>query len=80
MQEYIIMVFECLIIFVGAFLIGFFFVFILIAAVEAGYSITEVCPHDVAYTKVISTACGCETTAEICEDCGEQLTDPKTNC
>lgn len=44
------------------------------------YSITEICPHDIAETRVIQAACGCETTAEFCTECGEQLTEPKTDC
>lgn len=77
MQEYLIILATCLVIFVGSFLIGFW---IVTALVEAKYSITEVCPHDLGYTRVISTACGCETTAEFCEECGKQLTKAKTEC
>jgi len=38
------------------------------------------CPHDIAETRVLATACGCETTAEYCISCNEQLTKPKTEC
>lgn len=47
---------------------------------EAQYSITEVCSHDIAETRVITAVCGCETTAEFCIECQEQLTQPKTEC
>jgi hypothetical protein len=38
------------------------------------------CPHDIAQTRVLATACGCETTAEYCISCNEQLSEPKTEC
>lgn len=44
------------------------------------YSITEICPHDIAVTRVISSVCTCETTAEFCADCDEQLTEHKVEC
>lgn len=44
------------------------------------YSITEVCPHDIAEIRVLEAACGCETTVEVCTECGEQLSEPKTEC
>lgn len=44
------------------------------------YSINEVCPHWITKTKTLSVQCGCETTAEFCAVCGEQLTKPKTDC
>lgn len=44
------------------------------------YSITEVCPHDVAYIKVLEIVCTCETTVLTCYDCGEELEKPKTEC
>lgn len=44
------------------------------------YSITEICPHDIAETRVIESVATCETTAEFCIECGEQLTQPKTDC
>lgn len=44
------------------------------------YSITEICPHDIAETRVIESVATCETTAEFCIECGEQLTEPKTEC
>jgi uncharacterized protein YneF (UPF0154 family) len=44
------------------------------------YSITEECPHTIAKTKVIESVATCETTAEFCIECGEQLTQPKTEC
>lgn len=44
------------------------------------YSITEVCPHDIAVIRTLTAECGCETTAEFCIECQEQLTKPKTEC
>ncbi len=44
------------------------------------YSITEVCPHDVAYIKVLDAVCGCEKTVLTCANCGEELEQPKTEC
>lgn len=44
------------------------------------YSITEVCPHDIAEIKIISTCVTCETTQLVCSDCGEALEEPKTEC
>lgn len=47
---------------------------------EQNYSITEVCPHEIAETRTLNAECGCETTAQFCIECGEQLTKPKTEC
>ena len=44
------------------------------------YSITEKCPHDVAYIKVLDAVCGCETTVLTCTECKEELEPPKTDC
>lgn len=44
------------------------------------YSITEVCPHDIAEIKVISTVGTCETTVLVCTECKEQINEPKTEC
>lgn len=44
------------------------------------YSITEVCPHDIAEIRVIESVATCETTVLVCIECGEQLTQPKTEC
>lgn len=44
------------------------------------YSITEVCPHDIAEIKVIYTCATCETTQLVCVMCGEALEEPKTEC
>ncbi|WP_124019428.1 hypothetical protein [Flavobacterium hydrophilum] len=44
------------------------------------YSITEVCPHDIAYIKVIDAVCGCETTVLTCTECKKELEPPKTEC
>jgi hypothetical protein len=44
------------------------------------YSITEVCPHDIAETRVIASVATCETTALFCTQCNEQLSEPKTEC
>jgi hypothetical protein len=47
---------------------------------KCGYSITEVCPHDIAVINVISTCATCETTQLVCADCGQELEEPKTEC
>lgn len=44
------------------------------------YSITEVCSHDIAEIKIISTCVTCETTQLVCSNCGEALEPPKTEC
>jgi hypothetical protein len=44
------------------------------------YSITEICLHDIAEIIVIHSVCTCETTVLVCTQCGEQLTQPKTEC
>lgn len=38
------------------------------------------CPHHISKMKVISSIVTCETTVEVCEDCGQVLTEPKTEC
>lgn len=44
------------------------------------YSITVVCPHDIAETRVIESVGTCETTVLVCIECGKQLEKPKTEC
>lgn len=44
------------------------------------FSITEVCPHDIAVIKVIATLVTCETTQLVCVECGQALEEPKTDC
>ncbi|WP_348814095.1 hypothetical protein [Flavobacterium maritimum] len=44
------------------------------------YSIIEVCPHDIAETRVIESCATCETTVLVCTECGEQLEKPKIDC
>lgn len=43
-------------------------------------SITEICSHDIAETRVLNSVATCEITAEFCVECGKQLTKPKTEC
>lgn len=38
------------------------------------------CPHIIAVTRTLTAECGCERTAEFCTACGDQLSDPKTEC
>lgn len=38
------------------------------------------CLHQNRYLKVFDIVATCETTIEVCEDCGEKLTEPKTDC
>lgn len=47
---------------------------------KGNYSIKEVCKHPVTLTRVLSTTTTCETTIEVCADCDEPLTEPKTDC
>ena len=44
------------------------------------YSITVVCPHDIAEIRVIESIATCETTVLVCTECGEELEKPKTEC
>jgi hypothetical protein len=44
------------------------------------YSITEICPHDIAEIKVIESVGTCETTVLVCSECGKELEKPKTEC
>lgn len=44
------------------------------------YSITEICPHDIAEIKVIASVATCETTVLICTVCRKQLEEPKIEC
>ncbi len=53
---------------------------IVVFTMGAKYSITEVCPHDIAVIRTLTAECGCETTAEFCAEYGEQLTKPKIEC
>lgn len=47
---------------------------------NADFSIQEVCLHPNQITEVISCVCNCETTVQVCLDCNEVLTEPKTDC
>lgn len=38
------------------------------------------CPHIASHIKVKSSVAGCETTVQACDDCGAELTPPKTEC
>lgn len=44
------------------------------------YSITVVCPHDIAEIKVLESIVTCETTVLVCTECGEEIEKPKTDC
>lgn len=44
------------------------------------YSITVICPHDIAIIKVLESIVTCETTVLVCTECGEELEKPKTEC
>ncbi|MFE3849110.1 hypothetical protein ACFX5D_14145 [Flavobacterium sp. LB3P45] len=44
------------------------------------YSITVICPHDIAEIRVIESVATCETTVLVCTECGEELEKPKTDC
>lgn len=64
--------------------IGIFAVYLLakyIAYQAAKESFARVeCLHQNRYTKMVEAVVTCETTVEVCEDCGETLTEPKTEC
>lgn len=49
-------------------------------SLEPTHSIKELCPHDIAETRVVESVATCETTASFCIECGKQLTEPKTEC
>jgi hypothetical protein len=44
------------------------------------FSISEECKHTNQLTRVLEASGTCETTIEICADCGEPLSEPKTDC
>ncbi len=44
------------------------------------YSVTEVCNHPERLTQVLCSAGTCETTVEVCADCREKVSEPKTEC
>ena len=44
------------------------------------YKITEECKHPTRLTQVLESSATCETTIEVCADCNQQLTEPKTDC
>lgn len=44
------------------------------------YSITVICPHDIATIKVLESVATCETTVLVCTACGEEIEKPKTEC
>ena len=44
------------------------------------YSINEICQHDLAVLKVKAVTCNCETTVLVCVQCGEELSEPITEC
>lgn len=54
------------------------FLFILGKMVRQKKGIT--CPHDCRVTRTLSSYINCETTAEFCKNCNQQLTQPKTEC
>ena len=53
---------------------------LIVACIMEKYSITVVCPHDIAEIKVLETVGTCETTVLVCTECGEELEKPKTEC
>ena len=44
------------------------------------YSIKEECKHPNRLTQALNTFATCETTIEVCADCNQPLTEPKTDC
>lgn len=42
--------------------------------------ITEVCQHKITCLRVVSATVTCETTVEVCMQCEEVVSEPKTDC
>lgn len=41
---------------------------------------TDPCQHDRTHIKVKELTGTCETTVEVCSSCGQEVTQPKTEC
>lgn len=44
------------------------------------YSIKEECKHPNRAIRILESSTTCETTIEVCLDCYQELTEPKTDC
>lgn len=49
-------------------------------ASEKKYSIKETCKHPNILLRVLEISGTCETIIEVCADCDEPLSEPKTEC
>lgn len=49
-------------------------------ALANSFTIKEECKHPNRLTQVIESSATCETTIEVCADCNQPLTEPKTDC
>ena len=49
-------------------------------ALAISFTIKEECKHPNRLTQVIESSATCETTIEVCADCNQPLTEPKTDC
>lgn len=45
-----------------------------------GDNVQTVCTHPVQVLRTLEAILTCETIAEFCACCGQQLTEPKTEC
>jgi len=64
-------------------IIGGYFMIIILSALAIKMKDkkkTRKCEHSNKYTNVIEATLGCETTVQVCLDCNEVLTEPKTDC
>lgn len=80
MWEMVIMIVFALMVISAVFWTGYFVGLSEALDMVEDYSINEVCPHWIAETRTLSVQCGCETTAEFCVVCGEQISESKTEC
>ena len=44
------------------------------------HSVTEICNHPNRALLVLHSVATCETTVEVCLNCGKHLSKPKTDC
>lgn len=49
-------------------------------ALANSFSVKEECKHPNRLTQTLNTFATCETTIEVCADCNQKLTEPKTEC
>lgn len=47
---------------------------------EENFKNPEQCKHTDTLTQLLESSATCETTIEVCADCGEPVSEPKTDC